>query len=198
MSSLFGSMGGAAANAMEGYAIGQAIGGANARANHSANQAQLWYEQSEKLEALIVSLRKRLKDSEDGRDEFAEQLRVAEKNLSDEKASAGLTEFKEGIKLTANTVYGRKISWRLAQMEKALQHSSADKAAVNVILNVYKDIFGDFSTLVSNGTIPPDAMKKAEEVWTNFMACGKLTESKPIQDLIDQAPMPIKTPNVLF
>jgi septal ring factor EnvC (AmiA/AmiB activator) len=198
MSSLFGAMAGAAANAMEGAAIGRAIGGANDRAAHAENQADVWYEHSQKLEALVDNLRVQLKTSENSRLDLAKKLAAAEQELSKFKvvAKEAFDQTTEG--LDANVKYGREIKKRLRQMEKALQHSSADTVSVNFMLNTYKDLFGDFSELLANGNITQETKDRAETVWKAFMSGEKLTASQPVQDIIDQAPMPEKKPGVII
>lgn len=198
MSSLFGAMAGAAANAMEGAAIGRAIGGANDRAAHAENQADVWYEHSQKLEALVDKLRIQLKNSEASRVDLAAKLEAAEKELVRFRGVAQDAVSQAGDNLHENVKYGREIKKRLRQMEKALQHSSADTVSVNFMLNTYKELFGDFSELLANGNITQETKDRAETVWKAFMSGEKLTASQPIQDIIDQAPMPDKTLRVII
>jgi hypothetical protein len=198
MTSLFGAMAGAAANAMEGAAIGRAIGGANDRAAHAENQADVWYEHSQKLEALVDKLRIQLKNSEASRVDLAAKLEAAEKELVRFKGVAQDALGNTKDSLMQNVEYGKEIKKRLRQMEKALQHSSADTASVTFMLNTYKELFGDFSELLANGNISEETKDRAETVWKAFMNGEKLTDSKPIQDIIDQAPMPEKTAKVFF
>lgn len=91
-----------------------------------------------------------------------------------------------------NVRYGQQIKKRLGQIEKGLQHSSADTAALTYVLGVYKDLFGDFSMLGSESVLPAGTKEKAEAIWTSFMNGEKLTDSKTVQSLIDQAHMPEK------
>ncbi len=198
MSSLFGAMAGAAANAMEGAAIGRAIGNANDRADHAENQAELWYNHAKKLEAIVENIKLQLKNSESSRADLAAKLEASENELKDYKKLAGQAVDILNGNMTANVNYGREIKKRLRQMEKALQHSSADTASITFMLNTYKELFGDFSELLANGNITQETKDRAEEVWNAFMTGGKLTDSKPIQDLIDQAPMPEKTIRVII
>jgi predicted RNase H-like nuclease (RuvC/YqgF family) len=198
MTSLFGSMVGAAANAIEGAAIGRAIGGANQRANQAEGQTELWYDHAKKIEVMVLDLREKLKNSERSRNELSTKLEAAEKQLARFKGVVADAQDKMMSNVCENINYGREIKKRLRQMEKGLQHSSADAASLNYVLGVYKELFGDFSVLSSNGTISPEAKDTAEKVWTSFMNGEKLTDNKAIQEIIDLAPMPMKTPAVII
>lgn len=198
MSSLFGSMAGAAANAMQGAAIGRAIGGANDRADHATNQANLWYDHAKQLEAEVDSLKLKLKSAKESGVDLATKLQAAEKELVRLKDMAGGVIDEKSLSLAMNIKYGKEIKKRLIQMEKGLQHSSADRVSITFMLSTYKELFGDFSTLLNEGAISLETKEKAESVWTAFMNGDKLTDSKPIQDLIDLAPMPEKTALIRF
>jgi predicted nucleic acid-binding Zn-ribbon protein len=198
MSSLFGAAMGASLNAMEGAAIGRAIGGANSRADHAENQAQVWYEHAQKLDAQINQLKYDLNISRQTQAQLADKLAVATKAL-DKLRTDAMAVVADGDKmLLVNTRYGSEIKARLRQMEKALQHSSADRASVTYMLNVYKELFGDFSMLSANGSISQETKEKAEAVWSTYMNGSTLTDSQPIQDIIDKAPMPVKHRSVSF
>jgi hypothetical protein len=83
-------------------------------------------------------------------------------------------------------------------MEKGLRHSSCDRASDTHMLNIYKELFGDFSTLLSNGSISPEIKEKADAVWNEFRSTGKVTDSPEIQALLNEAPMPIKVHPVII
>jgi hypothetical protein len=190
--SLFGSMAGAAANAMEGHAIGQAIGSANQRANHAEHQLDLWYNHAKKLEVMVDNLRDELKNSNTARSNLSAKLEAAEKELAEEIASTLRVMDNKANVLLENVVYGKKIKSRMIQLEKGLQHSSCDRASATHMLKIYQGLFGDLSTLLANGSISLETKEKAEAVWNEFRSTGKVTDSPEIQALLDEAPMPLK------
>jgi chromosome segregation ATPase len=198
MSSLFNSMAGAATKAMEGAALGHAIGSANDRADHAENQLDIWYKHAKMLEVKVLELEAKLQSSEKERNSLAQQLSAKEKQFEKFKGIATNAMNDQTSALSQNTDYGREIKKRLNQIQKGLQHSSADVESLTFMLKVYQDLFGDFSQLLSKGSIDEGTKVAAEAVWSAFMQGDKLTNNPEIQKLIDQAPMPMKTPRVIF
>ena len=87
----------------------------------------------------------------------------------------------------ANEAYGKQFSFRLRQMEKALQYSSADKEGLRSILKVYEEMI---ERLKLTDELPDDLKKKAETVRDKFMNGENLTADDDVQAIIDEAPVP--------
>lgn len=196
MSSLFGSMAGATANAMEGAAIGRAIGNANDRAEHAEAQLDLWYKHAKMLEGKVLGLQEQLRLSEAANVKLAQQLASKEHELVDFKKVAKGAFRNASAGWAENADYAKKVKERLSQMQSGLKQSSADVASLSFMLNLYTELFGDFSQLLSKGSIDDATKAAAEAVWLTFMQGDKLTNNPEIQQLIDQAPMPMKTSRV--
>lgn len=198
MSSLFGSMIGAAVNGMEGAAIGRAIGNANDRAAHAENQAELWYDHAKMAEATANDIWYKLQAMKKSKTDVEKQLESVHDELDRfRKIARDLGIQQEAMRQLnrENFEYAIKIKLRLTQVEKALQQSSAEKASLATMLDAYINLV---QKLGVNDELPPDLQKRIESVHTDFMERGNLVDEKHLQDIIDQAPMPVKTDRICF
>lgn len=198
MSSLFGSMASAAANAMEGAAIGRAIGNANDRAAHAENQAELWYDHAKKAEATANDIWYKLQAMKKSKTDVETQLESVQAELDRvRKIARNFSLQQDEIKQWAqeNFEYKTKVELRLSQVEKALHQSSAEKAALATMLEAYINLV---NKLGANDVLPPDLQVRAANVFADFMGGDKLVDEKHIQDIIDKAPMPQMTIRSIF
>ena len=68
-------------------------------------------------------------------------------------------------------------------MQKARQHSSADKEALRSILKVYEEVI---ERLDLTDELHDDLKKNAEIVWEKFMIGEDLTADDDVQTIIDR------------
>lgn len=196
------SLGGAIARAMgdaaHGAAVGAAIGRANDDAQEESDRADGWMVYAKKLERKITVLESNLKTALVRADSLTLQLSqlnnallVKTKEYDEEKKQG-----EAGIEyLKINRVYGNRIKGRLVQMEKALEHSSADKQSVSFILDIYKKVVEQFNL---QGEIPSDLREKADAIYEKFMSGEKLTQDDGVQKILDAFPMPARPPGAVF
>lgn len=184
-------MGDAAHDAILGHAIGEA----DATAHLAIHRANQWRQRSEELQADLNVALAQLHETRADRDAMEVRLATTEAELVRVKRSGEVViqNYSEG--LNDHLEYGRAIQKRLRQVEKALQHSSADKTALKALLDPYKELVARFKL---DGELPADMRQRADTLWNAFMSGGQLTEDAKIQEIVDQAPLPAPGLNILF
>lgn len=208
MSSLAGSLASAMGNAMHGAMLGEAIGRANQEADEAHNradaasrqaaaaslEAKRWrlYAQSlqEQIDSVEISFQDMNKIAAKGEVQIEQQaLRIKQLTEQLDQVTKKLNYNNElsALEIEDNVKYGKGIKYRLRQIEKALQHSSADKLAMMTLLEPYKAIVERFNL---QGHLPADLKEKADAVRKSFMEGKSLVDDPNLAALIEQAPMP--------
>ena len=191
-SSLTGAIGRAMGEAAHGAVLGHTIVRMKDEIDDTIGLANRWAAYAGGLEREIVLLKSDIKSMELHRREQLEEITGLKLQLvalgEKHQVAQDNREMNNEIAV-ANQIYGKQIKNRLRQMEKALQHSSADKASMRALLQPYEDLV---KRLNLEGELPPDLRLRAETLWNNFNNGDNLTDDPEIQKIIDEAPVPVR------
>ena len=175
--------------------LGKAIGDANGTAHLAIERADQWHFYSRQLEAQVNGLKTQLIAAREERNELATKQQKTEKELLLYMTAAREITKNSSDALQKNLEYGRAIQFRLRQVEKAFQHSSADTTSLKFLLGTYKELVDRFNL---HGELPLDLQQKTEAIYQAFVSSGKLTSDANLQKMIDGAPLPKRGPKVIL
>lgn len=184
--SLGGSIGSAMLQAAHGAMLGKAIGNLNEEAEASYQNVLKWAEHAKSVENKIAVLKTRLSD------EIAENAKISQLIDAERNKIDGLKSLNKTLGEAVYAFYAEVgeiheeipiVRTRIRQLEKALQHSSADQASLHAVLKPYTELVEAYNL---TGQLPQDLKEKAEKVWDAFYSGGQLTADPKIQEILDK------------
>lgn len=179
-SSLGGSIAGAMAQAAQAAAVNESFHSARSSIAENNEKAHGWAaycaqleEKSAEVSALIAH---------EGKVRVALSLQLEAINseissISELISKKSMIEVRDTSKVRIDN-----LNKRLRQLEKALQHSSADHESLKFVFDSHKVIVEKMDL---GEKLPDDLMKIAENAWFEFMGGGRLSINPKIERSID-------------
>lgn len=183
---LGGSIGGAVLQAAHGAMLGKAIGNLNGEAEIAYQNVMRWAEHARSLEEKLANLKSRLQIEAENNAALSKEVEAARLTL--EKA----TDYRRIYYKAQESAHDQAASilkeipivrTRIRQLEKALQHSSADQASLHAVIKPYTELVDAYNL---TGQLPQDLKEKASKVWDAFYSGGQLTADPKIQEMLDK------------
>lgn len=199
--SIHDNLGDAMGDAVYGAGLGQALGRSRDNANDASQNAHAWrayglqkQAQANDLEIKVMMEEKHVEHLETDLQTLTGKTKtLGETALALEQRYPNIARANWSLDKARdlNVQYGKKARYRLEQMQKALQHSSADVVSIKAFHEPYKLLVEKMELA---NALPADMEKKAEEIWDKFMSGDKLTDSREIMEIIEKSNFSDKTP----
>lgn len=179
-SSLGGSIAGAMAQAAQAAAVNESFNSARSSIAENNEKAHGWAAYCAQLEEQAVKLSNAISREIAIRSELNAQLNQlkidahrSSKLIDTSSAIDALNEDKERV---------ARLKKRLRQLEKALQHSSADHESLKVVFDSHKQIV---EKMQLGELLPENLVEIADKAWSEFMGGEKLVINSAIEKSID-------------
>ena len=157
-----------------------------------------WHDYAKRLELQVSQLQATVQSvAETAQEEIAKvaDLKIERIATNEKLANAQMNKDAYADRAKANEAYGKQFRFRLQQMEKALQHSSTNLAAIWPVLKAYREVVERMNL---TNELPDDLREKAQTIWEKFSNGEEPTVDHEIQAIIDVAPVPKRPPGAFF